>query len=86
MAYTLSGGCRTDRQSASYAAPRKLSPIDRTTSAGYRAEEMLPESSVEQYESASAHLNKIPLPQLERPVYVHVEERPCEDDMAMYAA
>lgn len=87
LAYTLSGGRRTDRQSSSssYAPPRKLSPIERLTSAEYQTQEMPPESPVEQDEFVSTQSNKIPLPQLDRPVYVHFEERPQEDELEMYA-
>ena len=84
LAHTLSGGYRTAKQS-SFSATRKLSPIERTTSAGGKTPQMLPESDVEHYESISTYSNKIPLPHLEKPVYVHFEEQPLDDDMAVYA-
>jgi len=86
LAYTLSGGRRSDRQSSSsYAPPRKLSPIGRSTSAEYQTQGMLSESPVKQVEFVSTQSNKIPLPQLDRPVYVHFEERPQDDELEMYA-
>ena len=83
MAHRLSGGLRTGMESTYSAAARKLSPIDRTSSPGYKSPTMLPEST-EHYESITTHSNRIPLPRLERPVYVHFEER-MDEEMPVYA-
>jgi len=59
--------------------PRKLSPLERPASTGGRAPEMI-EPGIEQYESVTTHTNRIPLPHLERPVFVHFDERPPHQD------
>lgn len=76
LAYTASNGRENNQESTSYAAQRNLSPIERTTSAGYKIPDMLPETPVQHHTSISTHLNKIPLPHLDRPVYMHSEETP----------
>jgi len=84
MVYTRSGGSRTVRDST-YEPPRKLSPIERPSSTGERILEA-PASDVEYYESERTYSNKIPLPHLDRPVYVRFDERPQDNDEAeLYA-
>lgn len=85
LAYTASNGCENNQQSTSYAAQRNLSPIERTTSAGYRMPDMLPDTPVEHHASVPTQLNKIPLPRLDRPVYMHSEEMPYFEESVMYA-
>jgi len=82
---TLSGGSRTGRQTSS-APPRKLTPIDRTGSAGLKTPPELdgePDSDLQE-SASSAHSSKIPLPQLSRPVYAEEIPGACED-MEVYA-
>jgi len=45
------------------------------------------EPGIEQYESVTTHTNRIPLPHLERPVFVHFDERPPhqDDEVEVYA-
>ena len=87
LAYTLSGGRRTNRQQSgsSYDAGQSHhSPTERTASASFQAHETVPDTDVEPHQST--HSNKIPLPQLERPVYrVHYEDQSGDDEMTMEA-
>jgi len=83
LAYTRSSGSRTVKEST-YTPPRKLSPIERPTSTGDRAPET-PEPDVDHHESVYTYSNKIPLPHLERPVYVHFEERPLDEEAELCA-
>ena len=78
LAHTLSGGgLRTSSaRESTYVPPRRLSPMQRSVSASDRASPMEAESTAQQYQSASFHANRIPLPHLERPVYVRFDERP----------
>jgi len=59
---------------STYVPPRKLSPIERPSSMAERTLEAS-EPAVEQcYESVSTYSNKIPLPKLDRPVFVHFDD------------
>jgi len=84
LAYTLSGGRRTNKQTGSYeGAQRQFSPTERTTSASLKAEDTLADTELQQHDSLS---NKIPLPHLEKPVYhVHYDDQPLDDEMTMEA-
>lgn len=80
-----SGGSRTVQEST-YVPPRKLSPLERPSSTGERTSDA-PVSDMEHYESTYTYSNKIPLPHLDRPVYVRFEERPqeYEEETEVYA-